>query len=166
MNKLLTNIMAMWNARPPREQVLLSVFGAFLLVAAFETLLYQPLREHYTTANMRFVKAAEDYQWLQVQSAMVKNAQTTQGGELVRMSLDDKMKMFEKSLNDKKIIYTIKQFTEEDGKEVVEISIKEMNGKSLLRWIDQNINFGYLLYSVRMEVVRRDRVAAVVRFEP
>lgn len=59
MMPTLNHLLAMWHARPPREQMLLSVLGALLIGLGYWLLVLAPARAGAQAARDRYVAASE-----------------------------------------------------------------------------------------------------------
>lgn len=154
----------LWQAREPREQVMLAAMVVLFIAFMFEMIVYQPLRANYDSTVSRFSTTVNDYRWLQSKIRTVKDLQANSSVAAV-MTADQKRSAIEESLLSSGLGFDMEVFNEEEGKSILEIRIKDAPGKSLMQWVSKRIADGYWLQELSLKASSEGEVSATVHFE-
>ncbi len=164
MKSPFANLARLWQAREPREQVMLIATVVLLTAFVFETFAYQPLRANYDSSVTRHAAATDDYRWLQSKARTVKDLRANSSAT-VTMTAEQKRDAIEQSLLESGMEFDMEVFDEEEGKGILAVRIKIAAGRSLMRWVGKRIEDGYWLRELSLKANPRGDVSATVHFE-
>lgn len=156
----------LWHEREPREKALLVGLFLFLIIAAFYSLVYQPLQSRYAQARLDYQQSAKDYRWLHSQITIIAGLKSSaRGADLAMGGLSKLRAEIDQSIKKYKLNADIAILDEEEGSKLIEIKFDDAEGRTVLKWLEENIQSGHLLHAFDLSHKGNGSVSAAAYFE-
>ena len=129
--ELMNRAVAAWRGLQPRERLLISVAGGFVLLASLYGFLWSPLQRELARLRVEVPKAAEQVQWMRSQTGRIKQLRTAAP---TQMNTGGLLSYIEQSATAYNIKQNIKR-VEPDGANGARVTLDGVSFNSLVNWL-------------------------------
>lgn len=132
--ELINQAVATWRGLQPRERLLVSIAGGFVLLVclyALYGLLWSPLQTELTRLRIDTPKAAEQLQWMRAQAGRIKQLR---GVAPVKMNTGSLLSFVEQSATTFNVKHAIKRM-EPDGANGARVTLDGVAFNDLVNWL-------------------------------
>jgi type II secretory pathway component PulM len=141
-----------WQTLSQREQYLVLIMSAFLLIAMLFALIWKPVMSMKENAQMDFERAQQQWHWLNQQVPQWKSLQASSTSQKGVTNQNQMMSLLQKNarqFNLQGAMTSLSQ-TAKGAKAI----FKEVDATRAMRWIAQNETEGLLLTNARIQPIR------------
>ncbi len=150
MNSL-TKFRIWWGARSSSDRVYLSLFAVFLFFAAGYSFLYLPLENEHERALQRYARVQSDYLWAAQELAELEQTKLNLGGSLPIDAAPAKLKEMLESALEKATFKARLGVIRTDSGGQIRIEFKEVDGRKVMRFIEQIVGEGFSVLGFRLK---------------
>jgi len=161
---MLMQINQAWSTLDSREQVLLKVLLAFLIVVIMYLLIWAPITSNKQNAQKQLYLAQQEWQWLNEQVNAINHLpKNRQNSNSILKSKEQLITLLQRSLKRQNLFKDIKtiQGINQGGK----VAFESVNGARLFKWLEQLELQGLVPDKVSITALTPGLVKADIQFK-
>ena len=139
-----------WQQREPREQKLLAILFLCFIGAALYLGIFKSIVGGYFEIKEEYQQADNDYRWFQNQTVALNQLKTETGGVMPSMIEAGELKSEIEKEFERARISAVVEVVSKGQEELVEIDVRSVSGKRLMRWLETMSNRGRTIHTFKL----------------